>query len=144
MAANTPTPDGQTVGIPLEDWSQAKPFLDVLDLETEPAHDSNGNPDSGIDPSPTNVKGKISRVRLGELKPRAATCTLALDVVAAEEDVDPRPAHKRDKIRNISRGLNRFRIKRESKGVHGRSFQGAFSQFAETGNDGRVTRRHYI
>ncbi|KAL8700997.1 MAG: hypothetical protein Q9224_000709 [Gallowayella concinna] len=58
--------------------------------------------------------------------------TLALDLAAIEYDGHHQ---KVDKVRNISRGLTRFRIEHESKGVHGRSFQGAFSQFAEVGQE---------
>ncbi|KAL8721956.1 MAG: hypothetical protein Q9225_001470 [Loekoesia sp. 1 TL-2023] len=61
--------------------------------------------------------------------------TLALDIAATEYQDDPQ---KDDKIRNVSRGLTRFRVKRESKGIHGRSFQGAFSQFAEIGQEGSM------
>ena len=58
---------------------------------------------------------------------------VALDITAVEYHNDPQ---KDDKIRNVLRGLTRFRVKRESKGMHGRSFQGAFSQFAEIGPGG--------
>lgn len=61
--------------------------------------------------------------------------TLALEIAAAEYQDD---LQKDDKIRNILHGLTRFRVKRESKGIHGRSFQGAFSQFAETRQDGML------
>lgn len=39
-------------------------------------------------------------------------------------------------MRNLSRGLTRFRTIRESKGVHGRSFRGGFSSFAALGQEG--------
>ncbi|KAI4203029.1 MAG: hypothetical protein LQ346_001876 [Caloplaca aetnensis] len=58
--------------------------------------------------------------------------TLALGVAAAEYTNDPKKA---DKIRNVSRGLRRFRVKRESKGVHGHSFRGAFTGFEEVGEE---------
>ncbi|KAL8775088.1 MAG: hypothetical protein Q9209_000567 [Squamulea sp. 1 TL-2023] len=59
------------------------------------------------------------------------TGTLRLSAIPFEEyKGDPSST---DKLRNISRGLARFRQKRESKGVHGRSFQAAFSRFGEVG-----------
>ncbi|KAL8653774.1 MAG: hypothetical protein Q9226_003709 [Calogaya cf. arnoldii] len=58
--------------------------------------------------------------------------TVALDLAIEEFRVDPSSA---DKLRNLSRGLTRFRTKRESKGIHGRSFQGAYSLFAEVGRE---------
>lgn len=59
--------------------------------------------------------------------------TVALDLAIEEFQPDPSNA---DKMRNLSRGLTRFRTERENKGVHGRSFRGGFSSFAASGQKG--------
>ncbi|KAL8950494.1 MAG: hypothetical protein Q9222_003483 [Ikaeria aurantiellina] len=64
---------------------------------------------------------------------------LVHDLAAKEYRDDPRQT---DRIRNIFRGLTRFRVKREIKGVYGRSFQGTFSQFAEIREEGLSYHPH--
>ncbi|KAL8782702.1 MAG: hypothetical protein Q9213_005182 [Squamulea squamosa] len=121
--------------------------LDVLDLERERACTSPIDPNNTV-PDATAVKPRVSQTKDNTITTRSSTCicrwihvqpeeldfqqfhTIALEIAFKEYKNDPSST---DKLRNISRVLTRFRQKRESKGVHGRSFQAAFSRFREVG-----------
>ncbi|KAL8675710.1 MAG: hypothetical protein Q9186_007662 [Xanthomendoza sp. 1 TL-2023] len=157
MDTNGSTRDGQSLA-PLHTLPSTNLELDILDLGEDSTPSLVKDQDGNTNTTATGIEARVGRTfraQLNELGRRnpASVCrwihmrqeeldfqqfvgeTLALDVAAIEYDGHPQ---KVDKIRNISRGLTRFRIEHESKGVHGRSFPGAFSQFAEVGQEGML------
>ncbi|KAL8887883.1 MAG: hypothetical protein Q9215_004611 [Flavoplaca cf. flavocitrina] len=120
------------------------PSIDVLDLERKHACDLTDHLDQTHSSAADVIIPRILKTDKHAIAPRSSACvcrwmltsgkTVALDLAIDEFQPDPSNA---DKMRNLSRGLTRFRTERENKGVHGRSFRGGFSSFAASGQKAR-------